>query len=116
MQKNYLYIGKGLMLASAVRRFNKRFDSRLQMHHLRILYLLKVTSWPPLRVEIIRHHKDLSCKMNYTLLNRSLFYLEQENMVSSWSKDGCKAFRLTPRGIELLAWIENNVRAARQTV
>lgn len=54
--------------------------------------------------------------MNYTLLNRSLFYLEQENMVSSWSKDGCKAFRLTPRGIELLAWIENNVRAARQTV
>ncbi len=112
MQKNYLYIGKSLMLTSAIRRCNKKFDSQIRMHHLRILYLLKGTSWPPLRVEILRRHRFFSCKMNYTLLNKALFFLEKENLVSTWDNNGFKSYKITPAGIELLTWLEKQVRKA----
>lgn len=114
MKKQLTSLKNAFHFSLVLHKYNRRYKRKVQEQHIRVLLVVQTSShFPVNRHKIISVLKKSLFSTNYTQLKIVLDYLLEHDLIWESSRNGRRAFNITPSGIYLLESIEKSIRTIR---
>lgn len=108
----YKNIRQALSLPFVIRNYAKRFDIKLHIQHVRILYAMRTIGRACSRSQLLNFLSARGMSQNYTQLNRLFQYMLHEDLIAL-HPGRVKKYGLKARGVEILYMLEKSSRKIR---